>query len=91
MSDPAIDLTLLVVAVRRTNGAWQIRCGDAIAEVRPNGDRFGAHELVLPKVGLRIQRALSEAVAITLIEEGFVRQEARPTNVIPFPAKGGAR
>jgi len=83
--DAIIDLSLVVVATRDTKGVWRVGCGPAVAEIVPKGDPYGADELHLPRLGLTIQRALSEAVALVLIEEKFVRAESRKG---PGPSQG---
>ncbi len=68
---PRISISLS--AERDERGGWAIRCGEALCEIVPHGDRYGAHELRMPKAGFRIQRKLAEAAALTLIDEGWVR------------------
>ncbi len=40
----------------------------ATAEIRLNGDPFGAHELIMPKCGLVVERRLAESALLTLLE-----------------------
>lgn len=65
-------LSIALRAERDSLGGWVIQCGQAVAEIAPHGDRFGAHELRMPRAGFRIHRKLAEAAALTLIEEGWV-------------------
>jgi hypothetical protein len=72
MSNPIPTLSLLLCINRTEDGAWTIRCGEAIGRIVPNGDRYGATELKMPRAGFRIQRKLVEAACVTLVDEKFI-------------------
>jgi hypothetical protein len=57
----------LSAILESTDAGWKATCNEAVAELRLNGDPFGAHEILMPKRGVPLERGLAEAAILTLI------------------------
>lgn len=69
------------ITLESTAAGWRATCNaprdlqgppapdnSATAELRLNADRFGAHEILMPKCGLVVERRLAEAALLALLE-----------------------
>lgn len=70
-----------VITIESTPSGWRASCNppahlfsppapdnSPTAEIRLKADPYGAHELLMPKCGLVVERRLAEAALLTLIE-----------------------
>ncbi len=70
-----------VVEIESTAAGWRATCNEprhlftppapdnsATAVLRLNGDPHGAHEVLMPKCGLVLERRLAEAALLALLE-----------------------
>jgi hypothetical protein len=58
----------LVVYAQSTDAGWAFSCNDDAAEIRLNADRYGAHEVKMPKGGIELERALVESALLTVLD-----------------------
>lgn len=57
----------ITIAIRSFDGGWKATCNGSVAELRINGDPYGAHEILMPKRGIPLERRLAEVAILALL------------------------